>query len=93
MAIITTMHYWKLKQYIDWLFWKRLWFRIWIILVPLWMIPVFMADLAGAPYSSTRDLLCHIYCISLLFAVYDHKNVGNPPNPFKKTKSCSTTQN
>lgn len=72
-----------MKKWIDYLFWKRTWFRMFLIF-PLWLLPIgyYMSKNCDmSPDSSGRSLLCLIYIIPVVLALIDNENVDNPPRP------------
>lgn len=68
-----------MKKYIDFLFWKRNWFRYSFVYFPVWMVPVLILK------GDDSDLLMvflNLYFFIMALSLYDNKNVGGPDNPF-----------
>lgn len=74
----------KIKAYIDYLFWKRTWFRGLFIILPSWMIIPILTGNFGEPDSNIRWLWIMIYVFTLVIAAIDNKNVDNPPFPWNR---------
>lgn len=73
-----------LKRYIDYLFWKRTWFRIFFVLIPSWIVPFAYFLGFGEPNSDIRNIYCLAIVLMWMIALSDNDNIDNPPNPFKK---------
>ncbi len=81
-----------MKKYIDYLFWKRTWFRMFFVMIPTWMVPVVYAlyklhllpkdaDTGG---DDTRLFISIMYLCGFALGIFDNDEVDSPPNPFKK---------
>lgn len=74
----------KIKEWIDYLFWKRKWFRM-FLLFPVWLLPIgyFMSKhIDMQPDSKCRMLLMFLYIIPLSLALLDNDNVDSPKKPY-----------
>jgi hypothetical protein len=82
-----------MKKYIDYLFWKRTWFRMFFVMIPTWLVPVvyLLYKLNWLPSDSktggddTRLLISILYLCGFGLGILDNENVDSPSNPFKKT--------
>ena len=74
-----------MKKYIDYLFWKRTWFRVSFILLPTWIIIPIVFDVFGEPDSALRNMWVLIVLASWVAAMIDNEDVDQIHNPFKRT--------
>jgi hypothetical protein len=76
-----------MKKYIDYLFWKRTWFRVLFILLPTLAIALVLCvnHFFGKIFDTNKTMMV-IYFILFILAMVDNKNVDTPENPFKKIK-------
>lgn len=74
-----------MKKYIDWLFWKQMWFRTCFIMMPSWMIVIAILGYFGEPGSDLRNAWCLLFFVSWIAAISDNHNVGEIKNPFRKS--------
>lgn len=76
-----------MKKYIDYLFWKRTWFRLLFIMLPTLAIVLglcinhFFGDMINI-----NKTVMTIYLVLFIAAMYDNKNIDRPKNPFNKSK-------
>jgi hypothetical protein len=69
-----------MKKFIDWLFWKRIWFRMLFVLIPTWMIPVIIISIKYGWVTwlgvwNFRILLILLYLLFLSLAIIDNKKI------------------
>lgn len=76
-----------MKKYIDYLFWKRTWFRILFIILPTLAIifGVCVNYYFGDMFNINKTVMA-LYLFMFIIAMYDNKGVDRPKNPFKKIK-------
>jgi hypothetical protein len=73
-----------IKKYIDYLFWKRKWFRKCFIFVPTWAIPLF--GIMGADrYSS--DIFVSFYLFTISLALFDRIDENKEPETPRKIRA------
>lgn len=70
----------RIKDFIDWLFWKRIWFRVIFILFPTWMIPFtwFFHKQGWIKYmgdENYRILIILIYLLFFALAIIDNEKI------------------
>lgn len=77
-----------IKKYIDYLFWKRTWFRALFILIPTLsiIISLLINHLANEKLFDIRKSIMTIYFVLFIAAMIDNNNIDSPENPFKKIK-------
>lgn len=75
-----------IKKYIDYLFWKRTWFRIPFIVLPTLaiIITILINDYMKEKVFNVNKIASFIYLVLFSLAMYDNKDVDKPKNPFKK---------
>lgn len=87
-----------MKKYIDYLFWKRTWFRMLFVLFPSWLlicvlVAYYILPDHGSmllPYEWTiKNIICAVYITTVVCAMIDNEDIDNPPNPFRKDKNDS----
>ena len=71
-----------MKKYIDYLFWKRTWFRVFFILIPTWIVPVAYFIGIGAEGSDLRKAYGFFVILLWIACIVDNKEVDCPQNPF-----------
>ncbi len=76
------------KKYIDYLFWKRTWFRLLFIMLPTLAIVLGLCinHFFGFMFNINKTIMT-IYLILFLVAMYDNNNIDTPENPFNKNKN------
>jgi hypothetical protein len=73
-----------IKKYIDYLFWKRKWFRTWFIFVPTWALPLF-GYMGPDKYSS--DIFVSFYLFTVSLALYDRIDDNKEPETPRKIRA------
>lgn len=74
-----------MKKYIDYLFWKRTWFRVLFLVIPVAAILLIMLlQSAGLDQQLAKNITCVVYFFLFAFGVSDNENMDCPPNPFKR---------
>lgn len=78
-----------IKKYIDYLFWKRTWFRALFILIPTLSIIIALSinHLVNEKLFDIKKTIMVMYFVLFIAAMYDNDNVDSPENPFKKIKN------
>jgi len=77
-----------MKKYIDYLFWKRTWFRVLFILLPTTAIVLGLCiNHFFEPIFNINKIMMTVYLILFFLAMYDNNDVDTPENPFKKIKN------
>ncbi len=72
-----------MKKYIDYLFWKRTWFRVGFIMLPTWMMVPMVCGWFGEHDSALRSFWMLVYVVTWIVAISDNDEVDSPPNPFR----------
>lgn len=77
-----------IKKYIDYLFWKRTWFRALFILIPTAAIVMALVinHATNEKFFDIKKSIMTIYLILFSVAMIDNDNIDTPENPFKKIK-------
>lgn len=74
-----------IKKYIDYLFWKRTWFRLLFIILPTLAIALVLCvnHFFGLTFNINKTIMA-VYFILFIVAMYDNDDIDRPKNPFKK---------
>lgn len=77
-----------IKKYIDYLFWKRTWFRVFFIMLPTSSIisALVINHVAEEKNFDIQKSIMIIYFLLFFTARVDNDNIDTPENPFKKQK-------
>lgn len=75
------------KKYIDYLFWKRTWFRLLFIMIPTLAIVLGLCinHFFGMMFNINKTIMT-VYLLLFIVAMYDNSNIDTPENPFNKKK-------
>ena len=74
-----------MKKYIDYLFWKRTWFRVIFVMLPIIPFSLIVLLVFNGIDRETADGLAIALAVALLvLAILDNDDVDCPLNPFKK---------
>lgn len=79
-----------MKKYIDYLFWKRTWFRVLFLFLPI--IPfglIIFLRCNGVDEKTAKNIASLMMIMLWAAGIYDNENVDCPPNPFKKNEDES----
>lgn len=74
----------RIKKYIDYLFWKRTWFRALFIAIPTVaiMLGLCINHFFGLMLNINKTITA-IYLLLFFIAMYDNDHIDKPENPFK----------
>ena len=82
-----------MKKYIDYLFWKRTWFRLFFILIPGWIVSFALILGIGEPDSNKRYTYIICTIIIWILAMIDTGNMDKVESPFIKSELIPVDEN